>query len=628
MLDLMRKHRRWISPVFFIIIVSFVAYYGLSSKDAAKGGMVAEVNGKIISYDAYRQQLAQTENYFRSQLKDKADEFLARMDLKKMVLNNIINKEVMDQAAVDMGIKASDSELVEKLKSYEVFRDSSGNIDKNQMIAILKRNRIDPKSFIEDQKKEIASEKLKRMVEDSAVVSDTELWEEYVKENEKAEAQYCYYPPDFYMASQTVPENELKKYFQDNVSKYKLPDGADIEYVLVTPKDINSKISVTEQQAREYYNSNQNDYSSEDEQIKASHILFIVKPGTKPDEEEMIKRRAQKVLDEAKKGKDFKALAQLHSEEPLATATGGDLGFFGKGEMDPEFEKSAFSLAEGEISGLVKSSFGYHIIKVEKKIKPGEAEPFEYVKDEVIDRMKREKGKDEVLAKASEIRKEWTGGKSEASLEIRPVRTKIYQDEDIEGIENAKKFYTTAYALKDGEISEPVRLGASCAVIKLIKKESAHDPKFEEVRVRVEKRYKSERGMASLDSHIKEIVSRINKGESVNDIASADKVTVETTGMVLRSNVSSDIKNRGAFTAAMFALNSTKRAGYVIDKNGAYVIVLNNKLPVSRSDFESRKSSMRASVIQNQTEMILNRIVENYKKKGSITVSKEFEQLL
>ncbi|RMF96309.1 MAG: hypothetical protein D6734_03880 [Candidatus Schekmanbacteria bacterium] len=617
MFDYFRKNTKKFQPILWIIIIAFIAFYGVMSNNNREGLPVAKVNGVNISYREYRNELAQTEDQIRSILKENADEYLKRINLKEMVLNRLIERELLRQAAQEMNVKPSDYDLLEKLKSYDVFKDKSGKLDKRQMISILRRNRIDPKDFIESQRQEVSIDMARRMLEDCADVTEEEMWERFVEENEKVEAEYAFFPLEYFFEDVKVTDEKLKEYFSKNQDQYNVEDSAEVEYALVNIRDFLNKVKISDDDVKKYYDENQEKFKVDEEQVKARHILFRIKPGQSSDEIEIIKKKAEKVLKEAKSGKDFVALAQMYSDEPLSTTRGGDLGFFGRGEMDPAFEKAAFALKEGEISGLVRSSYGFHIIKVEKKLAPGEVKPFEYVKDEIKIRLQKEKAKEQALVRANEIKKNFDSD----SAKIEKIKKKIFRNEMIDGVINAGKFFNTAYSLEEGKISDPVNVGQKIAVIKTLKKAAAHKGTFEEVRDEVERDYKKENAFGIAEKKVSSIAKEINKGKSLKSLIKDKRIVVKSTGNILRREVPSDIKDREKFTALIFSLKKEKPAGFVISQNGAYVAYLKNKSQLSREEFESKKQTIYSKIIDERKNIVFSEVIASLRKNGDIEIS-------
>jgi len=621
MFDYFRRNTKKFQPILWVIIIAFVAFYGVMGSDDRDGPPVAKVNGVNISYNQYKNELMQTENQIRNILKENAEQYLKQINIKEMVINRLVERELMRQVFEETGIKTSDYDLLEKLKTYDVFKDKNGNLDKRQMISILNRNRIDPKDFIAGQKQEIGIDMIRKMLEDCTVVSDRELMQKFIGENEKVEADYVFFSIDSLLKDIQVSDDELNDYYTKNTSKYKVEDSADVEFAQIEINDFMNSAKIADDEVKSYYDSNQDEFKVDDEKVKARHILFRIKPDDNPVQEEAVKKKAEKILKEAKAGKDFTNLAKLYSDEPLSTTRGGDLGFFGKGEMDPEFEKAAFALDEGEISDLVRSSFGYHIITVEKKLSPGEVKPFEYVSENLKRRLERKKEKELALSKAKEIKKFIEEGAKDDKVEIN--KKTIFRNKAIEGIPNSGKFFNAAYSLDEGKVSNPVNIGPFFVVIKTLGKRPSHDGAFEEVSDKVAIDLKKERAFGAMEKKASSVVKMIKEGKSLNEVVKKDKIAVKSTGKILRREVPEDAIDREKFKALVFSLSEEKRADFSISQNGAYIVLLKGKDEIDQKEFESKKQSIRAKIIEERKNIIVSQVVANYRKNGDIEIMQD-----
>lgn len=216
-----------------------------------------------------------------------------------------------------------------------------------------------------------------------------------------------------FQAGEKLGVADLDKQVADKVAqgKAKFPDNAAYENALksadLTPKGLEAllrkdivinnlvekeivpKVKVTDEEAKKFYDENKEKLFKKPEQVKASHILCGVDPKATKEDKEKAKEKAEKLLKEVKAGKDFAELAKANSTCP-SKAQGGDLGFFGKGQMVPAFESAAFAMKPGEVSNVVETQFGYHIIKVTEKKDAGSAS-FDEVKDRINEYLKNQK---------------------------------------------------------------------------------------------------------------------------------------------------------------------------------------------------------------------------------------------
>jgi len=622
MLDAMRKNVKSLSIFLWLVIISFIAFYGVTTRNPRETTSVAVVNGDSIPFSSYREEYYRMQDFFRNLLKENADEYLKTIDLKKMVLDRLIEKILLIQMAKKLGVTATDGELINRLKNYDVFLNESGTLDKDRIVDILEKNRIDPKKFIENQKQEILVEKMKKIIEDSAKVSSSEVRDEYLRRNEKVVVEYVFIPNDFYKDKLDIKEADLKTYFEKNRDNYRKPKMEKIRYILIEPKKFEREVKVAEDEIKAYYNKNIDSYRAKLKEVKARHILFSLKPGAKKEEEEVVKKKAERVLKEAKSGKDFVALAQLYSDEPMATVRGGDLGFFGRGRMVPEFEKVAFSLGRGEISNLVRTNFGYHIIKVEEILEPGDPKPFDYVKDEIRKKIMSDKEKDLSLAKANEVFQEWSKQIAKANLDNimgnKIINVEFEDGGVIEGIGRDTEFYKIVSSLKEGELAKPFLIGKGWIILKLEKKIPSLTPPFEEVKEKVKRDLIINMSAQMVSEEIREWLKKLKEKISIRKIADDKGIGVKESGEINRDSNIPGVADQDNFKELAFSLSENRPAAFFKSKDGFYLLKLVKKIPIDERDYEKKKDEIYKNLLTEEKNRIFSKSIKNLRTQAKI----------
>ena len=627
MLDTFRKNIKSLSIFLWLVIISFIAFYGVYTRNPRETESVAVVNGDAISFSLYKQEYYKTQEFFRNILKENAEEYLKSIDLKKIVLDRLIERTLLCQLAKKMEITATDEELVDRLKRYEMFLNEKGDIDNDRIVNILEKNRIDPKNFMEEQKQEILVEKMKKLVEDSAKVSSSIVRDEYIKKYEKIMVEYVFVLNDFYKDNVNINESDLKSYFDKNKENYRKPKTRKIKYTIIDTRGVDKNIKVEENEVRDYYNKNIDLYRAKDKEVKARHILFSLKPGATKEEEEIVKKKAEKVLKEAKSGKDFTALAQLNSEEPMATINGGNLGYFSRGKMVPEFEKAAFSLQKGEISNLVKTNFGYHIVKVEDIIEAGIPIPFESVKGEIRAKITNEKKRNLGLEKANEVYNEWMKQKEKENLEEikgnKVISDNIEDENFIEKIERSPEIIKILALLKEGEISKPFLTDKGWIVLKVEKIMPASIPLFDEVKEKVRKDMIALKGSLILAEKMKEWSKNLKENINFKKIIDK-KIVIKESGEIGRSSNIAGISEQDNFKNSAFSLSEKNPVAYFKAKDGYFLINLIKKIPIDENDFEKKKNELYKSLLTEEKNRVFTESIKNLKAQANIETYKEF----
>src|SRR5262249_12457963 len=285
-------------------------------------------------------------------------EMMRAFHFERQIVDGLVVRHVIMEEAKRLGFDVAPAEIEQKILENSIFRENGAFIGRARYQAILAQNNLSVEDFETSVGNEILTDKLRSFVTASVSVSDKDAVEEYTRRNEKAKLDYFIIDASKLEDKVTLPEKDERDYYDKNKAKYNVPEKRKAKYIFFESLKLRPEIKVTDDELRQYFEQHKEEYTLP-ERVKAQHILFKTQ-GKSPEEIEKIKEKARGVLERAKKGEDFDALAKQFSEDSTAAA-GGDLGDFGRGQMVPEFERSAFSLGVGAISDLVQTQFGIHI---------------------------------------------------------------------------------------------------------------------------------------------------------------------------------------------------------------------------------------------------------------------------
>ncbi|MFQ5700671.1 MAG: peptidyl-prolyl cis-trans isomerase [Acidobacteriota bacterium] len=389
MLDLMRKANRqkwFLGIIVMFVVFSFVVAIFAIWGGAASGGAandltwVARVNGIEITARELERQRLQLENLFRSQLGNQFEEIARTQDFYRIAVDQLVNTALASTYAERLGLAATPAEISAYVRSSPQFRSGGRFIGVAQYRNELKRRNRPVTDYERGIARRIRVDKLRDFVGTMVSVTDAEIDEAYKQQGETAEVDYILLEQEDFTPPGDPSTAELGKYFEEHRADYKTPEKRRARYVLIERAPLLESVEISDEEIRAEYDRNRARYHH-DEQRRASHILFKIPPGASDEEIETIKQKASSVLEQIRSGRDFAELARQYSEHDSAQ-NGGDLGWFSRGRMVPEFEKAAFSLNEGEVSDLLRTPYGFHIIKVTGSRPEGE-QPFEEVSDQI-----------------------------------------------------------------------------------------------------------------------------------------------------------------------------------------------------------------------------------------------------
>src|SRR5208283_645347 len=317
----------------------------------------------------------------------------------RQAAEQLINEKALVAEAHRMGLRVNDEELREELQHGQLgsmLFPEGKFVGEEEYENFVQRNDLTVPQFEELEKNYILVRKLRALVSSSAFVGQSEVRDEFDRRNTKVKFEYAVITKDDILKGLHPTEEELKAYYERNKATYNnsIPEKRQIKYVVIDSAKIAAATTVTEADLQAYYDQHRDEYRAP-EQVKVAHILIktpLPTPGEKEDEKAIADARAkaEDVLKQVKAGGDFAKLAEKYSDDPGSAKSGGELGWIGRGRTVPEFEKAAFSLAKGQTSDLVKSSYGFHIIRVEDK-QEAHLKTLAEVKSEIEQKVRQQK---------------------------------------------------------------------------------------------------------------------------------------------------------------------------------------------------------------------------------------------
>ena len=628
MLDLMRRHAKsWMVNVIIGAIVLVFVFWGAGSIRKRRPQYVATVNDEAIGFaeyqETYRNLYEQARRRYRQVW---SDDLVKALNLKRQALESLINERLLLQAARALKIDVSNKELQDSILSSPAFR-LDGVFNVNKYRAILARNKLTPEKFEAIKRRDLIIQKLNRRIMSFAKVLPDEVREDFHFTRDQVEVEFVLFKPEDFVGRVKYTPEELKAFFEKNKARYRVPAKVKVAYLAIRSKDVEDQVKIEPSEVADYYEFNLNKYR-QPEKVKARHILFKVKKDATPEEIAKVKARAEFVLKQARAGKDFAALARKYSQGPTAKE-GGELGWFERGQMIKPFSDAAFSLKKGEISGLVRTDFGFHIIKVEDRREAG-IRPLKEVKDEILKKLTASRAEElasdiavEMYEKAS-LAQDLDAVAKEYKLT--PVVTDFFsKTEPVGDLGVQKKFADVAFSLKEGEVGPLVDLPSGHYLIKMLKRKKSYIPDLDQIKVSVESDLKKERATELAGAEAKRFLDALHKGGTWSREVKIFKLKPESTSPFTRPDFIPKIGRNEAIISAAFSLI---KPGQIAPKpyktaKGFYVIRLKKIIPASEDTFEKEKATLTQKLQIAKSQDYLRQWIEALRAKASITTHEE-----
>jgi len=420
----------------------------------------------------------------------------------------------------------------------------------------------------------------------------------------------------------SVTDVDLAAHFESHKEQYRIGERRTIKYVLVDFEQARNRTTVPEADVLKLYNDNLPQYSSP-EQIRASHIFFR----TEEQDEAAVRKRAEAVLQQVKSGGDFAALATEHTEDEATRTTGGDLDYFDRGRMAPEFENVAFGMQSGQVSDLVKAPYGFHIIKlVDKKIATTRA--LAEVRAELTDQLKFQRSQQAVTEQAKELAAKI---KTVADLEtvtkqagLEVVESGPFtRDEPIPGVGLVSQAAQEAFRLKDGEISAVVGTPRGPILFTLSSTTAPRLPALDEVTTRVKDDLVAERSGEMALSRAASLATTLKRARNFVAAAKAEGLTVTDTDLLARRAAIPEVGVSPDVDRAAFALPANGVSDAITTTSGAVVVRVAERHDVTPEEFNGAKAAFRREYDNERRTQFFTAYMDKAKQDMAITVNEE-----
>lgn len=360
----------------------------------------ATVNGNDISApaleNAYRNERARME----SQMGEAFNQLAANPDYMKQfrrgVLDRLIDQALIDDKARSLGLRVSDEQIKQAIVAMPEFAEN-GKFSNDRYLQLIRRAGMTPEMFRDSLRQDMVRQQLMGAVLGSEFALKGEAEQLDRLYNQTRDLRLIRLAASAYVDGIEVSDAEVEQFYKANSARFMNDETVKVDYLLLDAANLGKNIKVTEQDAQDYYDQHQ-DLFQRPERRQVAHILI---PFGK--DEKAAEQKAEAVLAKAKAGDDFAALAKADSSDTFSAKKGGELDWFEKGVMDPAFEKAAFALAKaGDLSAVVKSPFGFHIIKL-LAVEPAKTKPFVDVMSDTIARLQSEKAKEQFFAEQQKM---------------------------------------------------------------------------------------------------------------------------------------------------------------------------------------------------------------------------------
>jgi peptidyl-prolyl cis-trans isomerase D len=530
------------------------------------------------------------------------------------LLDEMIVQRALLSQAKKMGIEVSDRELGQALQSIPWLTQNGSFIgmDRYQDV-IYQQTGMSMLEFEAELRNKLLQDKIRGVVTDGVEVPPQEVLEEFRHRNAKAKIEYVLFNPGEFSKAVRVTPEALGAFFKRNPDRYKLPEQRKVRYVLIDPDHVKGQVKVTEEEARQSYTQHLSDYRIPD-RVKVAHILFKT-AGKPPAEAAAQEKKARDVLNQIKGGANFADLAKKYSEDTSA-AKGGELDWVVRGQTVKEFEDTAFSMKPGQVSELVKTVYGIHILKVEDK-QAAHLQSFAEVKGSILPELEKQRVADAQQRLADDLvsrlrlkPEAFEEVVRQAGLESQ-ISPLFQYGQAVADLGSGDTFENLTFQLHKGEVGMPISVPKGQAIIQLADIVPEHIPTLEEVRARVEEDYRTEQSNVLADDKAKQFAAQVKTGDFTK-IAKADGLTAKESKDFTQQGSVEGVGPASRLSAA-FTLQVGQTSDVVLlgENSGVFRVV--SHTPANEADFAAQRDQITEELLERKRNLAFDLYRQNLK---------------
>jgi peptidyl-prolyl cis-trans isomerase D len=513
--------------IFFLSIVSLgmvltLAPINLGDNPDVEGNVLANVGGSQITAPELERNI---QVRLRNSPFANDPQMAARM--ASIVLDDMILRRALWSQAKKLGVSVSDTELQDSIRASLFPNGAPVDLDRYRDF-ISQRYGLSVAQFEAQFREELLLEKMRAIITDGVRVSPADVRDEFMKRNTTVRIEYVLFDPSKYLQAVPVTTAALQKFFQEDSSKYQIPEERRVRYVLIDMDRVRAEVKLSEDDLKQYYSQHISDYQVSD-RVKVSHILFKTE-GKTPEEIATVEKTARDVLAQIKAGANFGDMAKKYSEDSSA-AKGGEIGWIVRGQTVKEFEDAAFSMKPGQVSDLIKTTYGFHIIKVLDK-QTAHLQTFDEVKDQIRDQLLKERLADAQQNLTGDLEHQFqadpqnfTAVAQKNNLQVKETPLFRY-NQPVQDFGNSESFHNLAFQLREGAVGQAISVPKGMAIIQMIQIVPEHLPKFEDVRAAVEQDYRAAQSQVLAVEKAEEFATKAKSGD-FKKVAQAMGLTVQ-----------------------------------------------------------------------------------------------------
>ena len=546
------------------------------------------------------------------------------------IVNQMVEEKAMAYKARELGLHVSDQELGNAIQA-EFAQGLGGKFDMTMYQAVVQQQGMTVPDFESERRDAMLAGRLADLEQQSLVISDKDARAEYQRKNLKVGLQYIDFSDKDFAAKVKKDPAALKAYFDKNRTLFRIPERRDVELIVGTTADFLPMVHITDQQLHQEYQDSIDSYRVP-ERVKVRHIL-IKTQGKPKDEIPKLKAKAEDILKQLQHGANFAELAKKNSEDPGSAEKGGELDWIVKGQTVPNFEKTAFSLQPGQLSGLVETEYGYHIIQVEDK-QAAHVQSFDDVKSQILSGLQKQAANDRLSQAIESAHAEISKSPTQAEAIAKKDNLKFFKVDNyasgspLPEVGTQAQLSSAIFSAPKRSVTDTTNIQAQgkSAFAEVTKIAPSRAANYNEVEADVLQKYTAAESTKLAQAAAKVAIDRARKGESLEAIAKSSGLAVKTASPFTIDGAAEGIGSATLLESA-FKANLGDVIGPVSAQDGQFVCKVSQKIPADMSQYAKNRDSIVQS-LQSQKQSIQDplfrdSIVSELKRRRKIRLNQD-----
>jgi len=630
MLDRMRRHKGWLKWSLALVVLAFIVFYIPSFLNdptavgvgAAPSEVIAEVEGRSVTAGQFQQRYnSQIQAYRSAYGAGLSDQLLRQLGIDQQILQQMVDEQAALVEAERHGIRVSDEELAQQIFAIPGLQENGRFVGEQRYEQILRSQNppMTKATFEETLRRSLMIEKLRAALTDWMTVSNDDVEREFRQRNEKTKLQVVALTADAFKSQVKVSDADVSSYFDAHKAEYRVGEQRKVRMLLLDRDQAFARTGVTPTEVQSYYNGNITQYQTP-EQVRASHILL----NTAGKDEAAVRKQAEDILQQVKAGADFAELAKKYSEDEGSKPNGGDLDYFSRGRMVPEFEAAAFALEVGQVSDIVKSQFGFHIIKVVDK-KPAVTRSLDEVRPQIEEQLKRQRADQQIATRATELA---AGITNTADLD-RVARENGFmvteseffgRDDPVPGLGPAPQVAAAAFMLKGDAVNGPITTPRGPVFIALAGTRDPYVPTLDQVKDRVREDVIRTRATELSRQRASQIAAALRSASDFAAAAKAQGFEAKDTQLVARGAPLPDVGVSAAVDKVAFSLPVGGVSEPITTNDATVIVRVAERDEVTPDELQNGRETFREQLLSERRGLFFSSYMAKAKERMRIEI--------